>query len=170
MIALFTENFETFLQRQGDTDEWKAIIEQFKAFPNFTLGNLNYDMYTLLREKYDVYEIGCEDEQLFYFHFRDKLNELLIKYVPKIQTYIANFANLLERKIALESNGDSQNYLYPISSENGQVATSVKFYGSKENPLLIFKSNTELLEQALNLKDIYLDCLAEFETVFMLIY
>lgn len=170
MLTLYTETFETFLQRKGDTEEWKAIIEKFKHFPSFTLENLNFDMYTLLREKYDIYEIGCEDEQLFYYHFRNKLNELLIKYVPKLQMYIDNFASLLERKIALQDNGDTTNYLYPISTQDGQVATSVKYNGSKESALLIFKSNAELLEQALNIKDIYLDCLAEFETVFMVIY
>lgn len=170
MLALYTETFEDFIRHQGETDEWQAIVTKFAKFPRFTLESLNYDMYTLFREKYDIYEIGAEDEQLFYFNVRDKVNELSIKYIPKIQLYIKNFANVLQRKLTLANTGSTQNYLYPISTEDGQVATSVKYYGTKESPLLIFKSDAELLEEAMNLKDIYLDCLAEFEELFMVVY
>ena len=148
MQALYTETFETFLERNEQTAEWQQIVGLFQKFPRFTLGELDFDMYTLLRQK----------------------NELLIKYVPKIKMYITNFANVLERKINLSSGGDTNNYLYPISTENGKVATRVSYTGNKDSALLIFKSNSELLEQALNLKDIYLDCLNEFANCFMVIY
>lgn len=170
MIALFTETFETFLERNEQTDEWKAVVELMSRFPTFTLGGLDYNMYELLRQKYDIYEIGSEDEQIFYFNFRNKVNELLVKYVPKIQMFISNFANALERKVNLGQEAISEQLLYPISTESGQTATAVKANGSKEQLLMIFKSNAELLEQALNLKDIYLDCLQEFETCFLMLY
>ena len=170
MQALYTETFETFLERNEQTAEWQQIVGLFQKFPRFTLGELDFDMYTLLRQKYDIFEIGSEDEQIFYHEFRDKTNELLIKYVPKIKMYIDNFAKVLERKINLSSGGDSNHYLYPISTENGKVATRVSYKGNKDSALLIFKSNSELLEQALNLKDIYLDCLNEFANCFMVIY
>ena len=109
MQALYTETFETFLSRNEQTAEWQAIVGLFQKFPRFTLGELDFDMYTLLRQKYDIFEIGSEDEQIFYHEFRDKTNELLIKYVPKIKMYIDNFANALERKINLTSGGDTNN-------------------------------------------------------------
>ena len=86
MQALYTETFETFLERNEQTAEWQAIVGLFQKFPRFTLGELDFDMYTLLRQKYDIFEIGSEDEQIFYHEFREKTNELLIKYVPKIKS------------------------------------------------------------------------------------
>ena len=86
MQALYTETFETFLKRNEQTAEWQQIVGLFQKFPRFTLGELDFDMYTLLRQKYDIYEICSEDEQIFYHEFRDKTNELLIKYVPKIKS------------------------------------------------------------------------------------
>lgn len=170
MQALYTETFEDFLLRNEESSAWQEIETRMCRFPTFTLGELNLDMYDLLKEKYAIYEIGAETENIFYFEFKNKVNELLVKYVPKIEVYISNFANMLERKINLEQDGDTSNYLYPVSSVNGKVATNVKFNGSKEQALLIFKSNAELLEQAMNIQDIYLDCLAEFSKCFMTIY
>ena len=170
MIALYTETFEEFLKRQGQSAEWKALETKFAKFPTFTLGELSFDMYQLFIDKYEIYEIGAEDENLFFHIINDKVNELSIKYIPKIQMYIQNFGIALERKLNLNSNGDTTNYLYPISTVDGQVATRVHYDGNKDSALLIFKSNAELLEQAMNLKDIYLDCLKEFENCFMLMY
>ncbi len=170
MQALYTEIFEDFLTRRGDSPEWQAIEQKLARFPTFTLGQLNLNMYDLIKEKYGIYEIGEETENIFFFEFRDKVNELLIKYVPKIEVYIANFGKMLERKVSLAQDGDTSNYLYPISSVNGKVATNVKFNGNKEQMLMIFKSNAEMLEQAMNIQDVYLDCLAEFAKCFMTIY
>lgn len=170
MQALYTETFETFLERNEKTQAWQNIVELFNKFPRFTLGELDFDMYQLMKEKFDIYEIGSETEQLFYHEFREKTKELLIKYTPKIKLYIENFATLLERKINLTNGGDTTNYLYPISTVDGQVATRVSYTGNKDSALLIFKSNAELLEQAMNIKDIYLDCLNGFATCFMIIY
>ena len=170
MQALYTEIFEDFLTRRGDSVEWQAIEQKLARFPTFTLGELNLDMYDLIKEKYGIYEIGAETENIFFFEFRDKVNELLVKYVPKIEVYISNFGKMLERKVSLAQDGYTANYLYPISTTNGKVATNVKFNGNKEQMLMIFKSNAEMLEQAMNIQDVYLDCLAEFAKCFMTIY
>ena len=170
MIALFTETFEDFLKRNETSEAWQKIVTKLNLFPRFTLADLDFDMYTLLKEKYAIHEIGEETENLFVFEFNDRVNELLIKYKPKMEMYIANFATALERKIALASDGDTNNMLYPVATQGGKVATSVHYNGSKESPLLIFKSNAELLEQAMNIRDLYLDCLQDFNACFMLVY
>lgn len=170
MQALYTETFETFLQRQGQSPQWQAIEQKLAQFPAFTLGDLNLSMYDLIKEKYLIFEIGSETENIFFFEFRDKVNELLVKYVPKLNLYIENFGKMLERKINLAQDGDTTNYLYPISTVGGKPATNVRFNGNKEQALMIFKSNGELLAQAMDIQDIYLDCLAEFARCFMTIY
>lgn len=162
--------FAEFLRKNGDSAEWQAVKTKFAKFPSFTLGDLNLNMYDLLVEKYDIWEIGSEDENIFYHEFNEKVNELLIKYVPKIATYIASFNDLLQRKINLSQSGSTTNYLYPVSTQGGKVSNEVRYSGNKDSLLLIFKSNAELLTQVMNLKDIYLDCLEEFSRCFMTIY
>ena len=61
MQALYTETFETFLERNEQTAEWQAIVGLFQKFPRFTLGELDFDMYTLLRQKYDIFESRGKD-------------------------------------------------------------------------------------------------------------
>lgn len=170
MITLYTMTFADFLKKHGDSTEWQAVKTKFEQFPNFTLGNMNLKMYDLLVEKYDIWEIGSEDENIFYHEFNEKVNELLIKYVPKIESYIASFSGLLQRKINLSQGGSTMNYLYPVSTQQGKISNEVRYDGNKDSLLLIFKSNAELLTQVMNLKDIYLDCLEEFSRCFMTIY
>ena len=170
MITLYTITFTEFLRKHGDSVQWQAVKSKFAKFPSFTLGGLNFNMYDLLVEKYDIWEIGSEDENIFYHEFNEKVNELLIKYAPKIATYIASFNDLLQRKINLSQGGSTTNYLYPVSTQGGKVSNEVRYDGNKDSLLLIFKSNAELLTQVMNLKDIYLDCLEEFSRCFMTIY
>ena len=61
MITLYTMTFAEFLRKHGDSTEWQAVKTKFAKFPNFTLGNLNLNMYDLLVEKYDIWEIVSED-------------------------------------------------------------------------------------------------------------
>ena len=61
MQALYTETFETFLERNEQTAEWQQIVELFNKFPRFTLGELDFDMYTLMKQKYDIFESRGKD-------------------------------------------------------------------------------------------------------------
>ena len=47
---------------------------------------------------------------------------------------------------------------------------TVTFNGTKEQALMFFKNNPELLEKAMEIRDIYLDALSSFEKCFMGIY
>ena len=69
MITLYTMTFAEFLRKHGNSAEWQAVKAKFEQFPNFTLGNMNLKMYDLLVEKYDIWEIGSEDENIFYHEF-----------------------------------------------------------------------------------------------------
>lgn len=202
MKALYTETFGDFLARNEDSEIWQAIVSKFAMFPIFSLQALDFDMYTLFKEKYDIREIGGETESLFVHFVNDKTNELLVKYAPKIALYVDNFAKLLDRKITLANNstdtrvmdrtiGTDENKavkLNPINATAGdgssRTATredlqtdvdedstyTLTYYGSKEQALLFFKSNPELMQKALEIRDIYLDALNEYEPCFMGIF
>lgn len=210
MKALYTETFSDFLDRNEDSEVWQAIIQKFAKFPAFNLQALNFDMYSLFRHKYDIREIGAETESLFTHFIEEKLNESLIEYAPKINLYVSNFAQLMDRKLTLTERhtdervldrtvadteaGDEtkSNYLNPIAQAVGTGSDktitrenvlrdnsnnrdedstyTVNFEGTKEQAYILFKSNPELLEKALEIKNIYLEALNSFDTCFMGIY
>lgn len=167
MIKLYTETLNDFLTRNSESQEWYQIKQKFDKFPRFNIGTIDFDMYTLFIDKYGISEIGAETENLFYFWINNKINELLIKYVPKINVYLSNFEKAIERKISLTDQGINENKLYPINVDKSRTATAVTFNGTKEQALLYFKSNAALLDEVLNIRDIYLDCLQAFEPCFM---
>ena len=167
MQALYTEVFSDFIEKYKDDQVWLDIIEKFNQFPIFNLVFTDVSMYDLFLQKYSIMEIGSETEEIFIYNINNKLNELLVKYKPKISLYLDKFNTLMDRKISLDESGENHTLLYPINNVNGKNATGVNFTGTKEQSLLFFKSNGDMLEQVMNIKDIYLDALQEFETCFM---
>lgn len=64
-----------------------------------------------------------------------------------------------------------ENVLRDNSNNRDEDSTyTVNFEGTKEQAYILFKSNPELLEKALEIKNIYLEALNSFETCFMGIY
>ena len=64
-----------------------------------------------------------------------------------------------------------ENVLRDNSNNRDEDSTyTVNFEGTKEQAYILFKSNPELLEKALEIKNIYLEALNSFEPCFMGIY
>ena len=95
MRTLYTELFSDFLTDNETTPEWTAIVTKFATFPAFyiegvrkadgTYANITLSsLYDLFVERYDMYEIGGETEDLFVHAVNDKITELQIKYLPKM--------------------------------------------------------------------------------------
>lgn len=64
-----------------------------------------------------------------------------------------------------------ENVLRDNSNNRDEDSTyTVTFNGTKEQAYILFKSNPELLEKALEIKNIYLEALKSFEPCFMGIY
>lgn len=64
-----------------------------------------------------------------------------------------------------------ENVLRDNSNNRDEDSTyTVNFEGTKEQAYILFKSNPELLEKALEIKNIYLEALNSFDTCFMGIY
>lgn len=188
----FTETLQTLLDNQGyGTQEQSAplteIINLMDKFPTFVFSDtISFTMKYLFIAKYDIREIGAEDEDLFMHFWREKTNELLMKYAPKMQKWLENFDDLfkftvkLERNDSFENSANNQNtyYLNPVNgtttnlkvsdvdkSENGREGT---FHSERDVLQSVWgKTRADIMEKILNLKDIFNDCLAEYETIFM---
>lgn len=189
---LETETLAELLENQhygeeGQTSSLTEILGLMDKFPNFIFGDdINLNFKTLFMQKYDIRRIGAESEELFLHFWRETTNELLIKYVPKIKTWLENFEKLFDFKVELHSedtteyNDDTENtyYLNPVTNvvTRLKVQDVDKSANSGQNTLtkdrevlqaVWGKTRPYILEQIMNLKDIYLDLLNEYETIFL---
>lgn len=192
MIALYTETLETLLKNKnyGEVSEDASLTEilnLMRKFPNFVFGeDIELSMLDLFIKKYDIREIGAETEELFLHFWREKTNELLMKYAPKMQKWLDNFDDLFKFTVKLEldtrenatNNEQNTYYLNPVNSvtTNLKVQDVDKSDNSRSRGLhterdvlqsVWGKTRADIMEKILNLKDIFNDCLAEFDTIFM---
>ena len=196
MLAVFTETLEKCLENQGyGTDSQSAILTEILGlmgkFPTFVFElpdetSINLPMLTMFLDKYDIREIGAETEELFLHFWREKTNELLVKYAPKMQKWLENFNDLFKFTVELKRvdtndfSNSNQNtyYLNPAnqSTENLKVqdvdksngGSYTRFEQTRDVLQSVWgKTRAKLMEEILDLKDIFNDCLAEFETIFM---
>lgn len=193
MLAQYTETLETLLENkkygiEGEEDtSLSEVLELLRKFPNFVFGeDLNISMEKLFIDKYDIREIGAETEELFLHFWREKTQELLIKYVPKIKMWLDNFNDLFKFTVQLtiqdnknyQDNTQNTYYLNPVSSntENLKVQDVDKTGVSGNSGRTITrdtlqtvwgKTRADILSKIFEVKSVYMDCLNEFETIFM---
>ena len=188
----FTETLETLLENQGygtaeQTESLTEILGLMDKFPAFVFSDtINFSMKTLFIQKYDIREIGAPTEDLFMHFWREKTNELLMKYAPKMQKWLDNFDDLFEFTVRLtrddtenlSNNNKNTYYLNPINgvTENLKVQDvdkaenqrAVAFHSERDVLQSVWgKTRADIMEKILNLKDIFNDCLNEYELIFM---
>lgn len=170
MFPSYTETLAEFLQHQEGTKELQDIQDKFALFPNFDLYNLDINMWEMFKEDNLYREIGAETEHLFMYYLNRLTDNLLIKYVPKINLFISNFNTLFERKLKLSGDGKNHYYLNPMqdNTEANIVMQNVTDYNdNRDIALAMFKSSPEIMKQIFELQDLYNDCLNEFSKLFM---
>lgn len=195
MLSCYTETLEALLKNKnfGEVSQDASlteILDLMSKFPNFVFGeNINLSMTKLFLERYDIREIGAETEELFLHFWREKTNELLMKYAPKMQKWLENFDDLFKFTVKLErddsdtfeENSKNTYYLNPVNnnteklkvqdvdkSENGNTRT---IHSERDVLQSVWgKTRADIMEKILNLKDIFNDCLAEYEVIFMGLY
>ena len=197
MIELYTETLQTLLKNKNYGEESEdssltEILELMDKFPTFVFNstsiNFTFNMKDLFMECYELREIGAETEELFLFYWRKFTNAMLIKYAPKIQMWLDNFNDLFKFTVKLTiadsetSSNDNTNtyYLNPI---NGNT-TNLKVQdvdNSKEEyskgriitrdvlQTVWGKTRANILNQIMELENIYLECLYDFENIFMVV-
>ncbi len=192
MLVNYTETLETLLKNKhyGEESQDSSLTEilgLMAKFPNFVFGeDINFSMTDLFMKKYDIREIGAETEELFMHFWREKTNELLMKYAPKMQKWLENFDDLFKFTVKLErdenytdtDNNQNTYYLNPVNGTTTNLKvqdvdksenTNVRYAHSSRDVLQSVwgKTRADIMEKILNLKDIFNDCLAEYETIFM---
>ena len=163
------------------------VLEIMDAFPDFEFGEeITLSMTTMFIEKYDIRRIGSDTIPLFMHFWKEKANELLVKYAPKIEKWKENFNDLFKFTVQLgktviegtSRSGTNKYYLNPASAnaENLKVQDVDTNNGTGSRNVtetrdvlqsVWGKTRADIMEKILNLKDIFNDCLQEFETIFL---
>ena len=186
--ALYTETLKELLQNKGYGTESQdsaltEILSLMEKIPNFIFGeDINLSMKDLFIDKYDIREIGSETEELFLHFWKETTQELIIKYVPKIQTWLDNFNELFKFTVQLtathtdNSTNDNLYYLNPVSTTGTNLKVQDKSTNTENRTItntrdvlqsVWGKTRADILEKILEIKNIYYDCLNEFESLFM---
>ena len=233
--SLYTETLGKLLVNnhygeENETPSLTSVLVILRKFPSFVVEDDDVlDFETLFMEKYDIREIGAETEELFIHFWKERANELLIKYKYKIDIWAENFDKLFDFKITLNitknktiekdgtnvlaqtgSEGNTRTlntetnntyYLNPITRQTAnlkvQDADKVADTGTigdsktvnltdtntvdltdthRENNVLEVpqavwgKTRPYIMQQIMELHDIYIECLNDFEDLFMGVY
>lgn len=170
--ANYTMTFSDFLERFGDTPEWQKVKDIFAKFPAYQVsGDTSIiTIYELFTERYKFREIGAETPSLFAHFCEDRSRELLVKYSWKLQLYNQEYNKVMGRSVSLKSDGNDYVYLFPVNSTAERLASKTKFDRTADAQIAGNLSNPELLTLSMNLRDIFIDVVAEFEPLFMGIF
>lgn len=192
----FAETLETLLENQGyGTAEQSAdlteILGLMDKFPSFVFSDtINFSIKTLFIQKYDIREIGAKTEELFMHFWREKTNSLLMKYAPKMQKWLDNFDDLFKFTVKLTrddtsntyNNNQNTYYLNPVTNasdanlkvtdvDKSNSSRNIGFHSERDVLQSVWgKTRADIMEKILNLKDIFNDCLFEFEEIFMVVF
>lgn len=168
ITSLYTETLANFLERNESSSQWQAIKDRFMLMPVFNIaGAFDRNFYELFVEKYDLREIGAETESLFTHFINETISEVLIKYRPKIYQFITNFNSLFTRKVQLEYHDDNKYYLNPANTQADKLQNRTKYDGSKEQSFAFLSTNPRIMQEIIDIKDVYYEALSEFEKCFM---
>lgn len=170
MQALYTMTFEEFLTRYENSSEWAKVLELFEQFPTYKEereGAPEITIYTLFKDRYKFREIGAETPSLFAHFCEDRVRELYVKYSWKLQLYNEQYNKLMGRSTTLEGGGEDFIYLFPVNSSAQRLASKTTFTRKNAGQIGGNLSNPELLTLALNLRDLFIDVVDEFEPLFM---
>lgn len=181
MISNYTKTLKEFITQGGNVHK-----DKFDLLPTFIVGTQTYNLYDLFITRYGLREIGAETEELFSHYLSIKLDEINIKYSMKIEIFITNFNKLFDRKVKLErtiertNNGNNKQtfYIQPITDVNGIVDSYNTENGSntenltetEERAFSYFQSNPQIMNEILNMQNIYYTALDEFNILFMGVY
>lgn len=192
---MFTETLIDFLKDNESKTEWQGVIAKFNNIPSFVVEtdteNITFDMYVMFKQEYGNREIGQEDEEKFFYEVNRQIQKTIVEFNPKIKAYMTKWASLLSRKESLssseaneyssQSEGNALDYINPINASSqklsGKTASNSNDVGSSSKTKtydmiysLTGKSNVDLMNDLLNLRNIYLSALESFKDLFMLVY
>ena len=191
MRTLYTMVFQDFLDDYELTPEWQSIKTTFFAkFPDWyvqgvrdssgTITNVSMSsLYDLFVDKYNIQEIGGETPDLFVHAVRDKIQELVIKYLPKVAILnqvlysvdsTTKKSEALMNRFEMITTDDYADcgYIYPINATSSKMSGKTTNQGTKTQKIPLSQSSwAEITKEILSLPDVYNQIINELGSCFM---
>ena len=193
MRTLYTMTFQDFLDDYELTPEWQAIKTNFFAkFPDFyiqgvrdssgTISNVVMpSLYDLFVDKYNIQEIGGETPDLFVHAVRDKIQSLVMEYLPKLailNQVLYSVDSTTKKSEALMNSFEMVTtddyadcgYIYPINATSSKMSGKTTNEGTRTQKIPLSSASwAEITKEILSLPDIYNRILDELAQCFMVI-
>ena len=193
MRTLYTMTFQDFLDDYESSTEWQAIKTNFFAkFPDFyiqgvrdssgTISNVVMpSLYDLFVDKYNIQEIGGETPDLFVHAVRDKIQSLVMEYLPKLAILnqvlysvdsTTKKSEALMNRFEMVTTDDYADcgYIYPINATSSKMSGKTTNEGTRTQKIPLSSASwAEITKEILSLPDIYNRILDELAQCFMVI-
>ena len=193
MRTLYTMTFQDFLDDYETSTEWQAIKTNFFAkFPDFyiqgirdsngTISNVVMpSLYDLFVDKYNIQEIGGETPDLFVHAVRDKIQSLVMEYLPKLAILnqvlysvdsTTKKSEALMNRFEMVTTDDYADcgYIYPINATSSKMSGKTTNEGTRTQKIPLSSASwAEITKEILSLPDIYNRILDELAQCFMVI-
>ena len=193
MRTLYTMTFQDFLDDYESSTEWQAIKTNFFAkFPDFyiqgvrdssgTISNVVMpSLYDLFIDKYNIQEIGGETPDLFVHAVGDKIQSLVMEYLPKLAILnqvlysvdsTTKKSEALMNRFEMVTTDDYADcgYIYPINATSSKMSGKTTNEGTRTQKIPLSSASwAEITKEILSLPDIYNRILDELAQCFMVI-
>lgn len=154
-----TVTLEDYLNRGYD------IPINIEKFIKLNITGEEIDIKTLFIKRNLYKDIGSEVEELFKHNLEVAIDEALVIFNPRLKLLQDNFSKLMDRTVQEEVNGetsaDRNNEVYynPINANSSKLtnrdtsASSGSYHEIKTRSFGYFKSNGEVLKNAMDIDD-----------------
>lgn len=168
MYGLYTITYKEWCEKHAEVET--SVETTFNTyFPTFTIGDEQISMYSLFKTRNLYKDIGCETDEMFEHELKRKVTEVAVEFNKRLNIYLSNFDKLFDRVLTLSYNSSNEYYLNPVLDGGGKLQDQTKNSGEHDQAFGYFKSNPDIMKAILDIKEIYISVLKEFDILFMVV-
>lgn len=164
-IAEYTMLYDNYMSAYGAPKNLALI-------PSITIGDTTYKFDEMFNDRFKYREICCESSTYFTHLANRVLKEAALIFSDKIKGFEKQLGNLWNREETVEEKSYSNYYLNPtVSAKDGEPklqSTSESIY--PHHITYNTQSTAELINGALQVENIYYECLLYCEKLFFSLY
>lgn len=166
-MANYTMTYKDYLVKYG-------VLDGLAAFPTITIGDDTYDFTTMFNNRFKFKEIGCETPEYWTEVANRFLGETALIFKDKILGWETKLPSAWTREEIHEERTTDNFYLNPTVAANNTEA-SPKLQSTSEHVYphhILYNTETaaDLINNALEIRNIFYDCLKHCDNLFISLY
>lgn len=166
-MANYTMTYNAYKQSYGD-------LEGLAAFPTITIGDDTYNFTEMFNSRFKFKEIGCETPEYWREVANRYLGEAALIFKDKILGWESKLPAAWTREEIHEERTVDNFYLNPTVAANN-TETSPKLQSTSEHVYphhILYNTETaaDMINNALEIRNIFYDCLVYCDRLFISLY